>query len=669
MNLLIVDDDPTNLKLLRAQLESKGHALFEAHDGVEALALLNRQRVDVVISDILMPRMDGYRLCHEIRMNERLHDLPFILCTSSFISPGDEKLALDVGADKYLRKPCSLETLVAALHEVIAKLHVAPRAESMGEVEVLKEYSEQLVNKLEEKNAELMATEAKFRSLQNMEVVGRLAAGFTHDFNNLLTIVNGYAELLLERISQQDAAHPELLVLQDAGKRATILAQRLLSLSRERLPQPSILDLNSIIIGLDHMLGHVIGDEIRLTLRLDPECGHIKADGVQIEQMILNLAINARDAMPDGGELTIETENKRPDDRLTNGQGGATGDYVLLTVTDSGHGMDEATKAQIFEPFFTTKEVGKGTGLGLWMALGIIQQSGGTITVDSEPGRGTSFRISLPGMATEAKAAALTNPAPSVGRGSPGGSESILVVEDNEVLSEFARETLEPAGYRVLLARNGAEAITAAQKEANQIHLLMTDIEMPGVGATNLVDSLADSQPAMKVLYVSGWPYRAAVGEEPAERGVAYLQKPFTPDTLLQRIRQFLDAPPEATIVVVDDDPAIRGFLRHFLRLSGYRVLEAANGRQAVQHLRQRKVDLLITDLLMPDQEGLETIQAVRKEFPDLPVVAMSGGFGGQFLSVAEKLGAREILHKPFGVKVVRELVLRLLATRTNQPK
>jgi DNA-binding NtrC family response regulator len=340
---------------------------------------------------------------------------------------------------------------------------------------------------------------------------------------------------------------------------------------------------------------------------------------------------------------------------------------VVLTVTDTGHGMDEATKSRIFVPFFTTKEVGKGTGLGLCMAREVIQKSRGAITVDSERGRGTSFRICLPRVAGEAEAA-LTNLALSIGRASRGGSETILAVEDDDAVRELAREILEPAGYRVWLAHDGVEALRAAQEEANEIHLLMTDVAMPNMRGTDLAARLAGSRPGMKVLYVSGYSNRAAAGEEPLERGGTYLEKPFTPDTLLQSVREILDAPPEVNILVVDDDPAIRSFLRHVLRSSGHRVLEASNGRQAVQHLRQRKVDLLITDLIMPDQEGLETIQTAREEFPDLQVVAMSGGFGEQFLIVAEKLGAQEILHKPFGAEAVRELVRRLFATRTNKP-
>jgi two-component system, cell cycle sensor histidine kinase and response regulator CckA len=907
MNVLIVDDHPTNLKLLRVQLESEGHTVFEAHDGVDALALLERQRVDAVISDILMPRMDGYSLCYEIRKHARLHDLPIIIYSSTYTSPGDQKLALDMGADKYLTRPVSVETLVAALHEVGAQPHAAPRPDALREVEVLKEYNERLVSKLKEKNTELMAAEGKFRALveqsiagiyiiqddrfvyvnprmveifgrseeemtsrmvydfvvpedhalarenirkrisggvpsihyylrmlhqsgavlqvevhssradyngrpavmgtllditerkrseealrqsqaqlqlisdnvldlvaqisldstfvyvspsyetvlgyppqrlmgtsafafvhpedlervqaafaeaiqqgagrvecryrhadgryvwvdalgkvfideagepggavlstrditerkradefrrlqsaalnaaadavvitdragaiewvnpaftqltgytaeeavgknsrdlvksgqhapafyqdlwetilarrtwrgeminrrkdgrlytgvqsvtpildasgaiahfvaiqqditerlqleaqfrqsQKMETVGQLAGGIAHDFNNLLTVINGMSELVLAEVGTDVPMHADVQEILHAGERAATLTRQLLAFSRQQILESRVMSLNTVVAGMESLLRRLLGEDIDLVVVPTPGVGDVKADPGQIEQVMSNLAVNARDAMPQGGRLTIETQCVTVDEDYARQLGVTSvtmpsGSYVLLAVSDSGVGMDEATRTRIFEPFFTTKGPGKGTGLGLSTVYGIVKQSHGFIWVYSEVGQGTSFKIYLP-QVTEA--AGPDRPGPTMV--SSSGTETILLVEDNAGLRKLATRLLEPAGYTVLGAASGEEALRLLKRHEKPVHLLLSDVVMPGMSGRDLAEQLAQTRPEMKVLYMSGYTSDTVVRHGILEAQVPFLNKPFTAAALLRKVREVLDA-------------------------------------------------------------------------------------------------------------------------------
>lgn len=486
---------------------------------------------------------------------------------------------------------------------------------------------------------------------QKMEAVGRLAAGIAHDFNNVLTVISGYTGLLLARVPAQDLLRRDITEISEATQRATALTKRLLAFGRQDIQAPKILSLNAILGDLDHMLRRVIGDEIRLVTRLAPDLGAISADQVQIEQVLINLIINARDAMTPGGEITVITANvHEPNAALT---GEVPGSSIMLAVADTGHGMDEATKARIFEPFFTTKEVGKGTGLGLWTVREIIQQSRGAILVESQAGCGTTFKIFFPCAYQERTAApashAISTPAK--------GNETILVVADETALRERIQEVLEPAGYRTLIASDGPEALRIAELD-DDIHVLVAHAAC----GIDLAERIAASRPDIRILYVSGDSNGAIGGGVSSKGSRAYLQKPFTAEALLESIREVLDMPSQASIVVADDDTGIRKLLCGVLRSSGYHVLEAANGKQAVAHIEREHVDLLVTDLVMPDQEGIETIREVRKRFPNLRIMAMSGGFGEQFLSIAGKVGADHIIRKPFETGAIREAIRHLLA-------
>jgi len=360
-----------------------------------------------------------------------------------------------------------------------------------------------------------------------------------HDFNNLLTAIAGYCELTLMRLGE-DPLRRNIEEIQKATERAAALTQQLLAFSRKQVLAPRILDPTAIVARMEGMLKRLIGEDIELATPPGPGTGRIKADQGQIEQVILNLALNARDAMPQGGRLVIETANVDLDDAYARRHAGVNpGPYVMLSVSDSGSGMDGETQRHIFEPYFTTKEQGKGTGLGLSTVYGIIAQSGGNIWVYSEPGEGTSFKIYLPRV--EEGASTSEAPAPPAGR--PVGTETILLVEDDGLVREVARQTLEISGYTVLPAQDGEDAVLVAGRHPGSIHLMVTDVVMPRMSGRELVERLGPLRPEMKVLYVSGYTEDAIVQHGMVNLEMAFLQKPFALDALARKVREVLDAP------------------------------------------------------------------------------------------------------------------------------
>ncbi len=385
--------------------------------------------------------------------------------------------------------------------------------------------------------------EEQLRHSQKMEAVGMLAGGIAHDFNNLLTAMLGYSELLLSRIRPGEESRHEVEEIHRAAERAASLTRQLLAFSRSQVLQPRVISLNRLVDGMQDMLHRLLGEEIGIETRLDPALGSVQADPDQMEQVLLNLAVNARDAMPRGGTLRIETSNEEVE-----GPGAAPrpplepGAFVVLRVTDSGTGMDAATRAHIFDPFFTTKDVGRGTGLGLSTVYGIVKQSGGAIRVESEPGRGSAFTIHLPRV-DGVPAAGAPEERPVAGS---GGRETILLVEDEPAVRVLAREALRERGYTVLEAGDGEEAITLAERHPEEIHLLLTDVVMPRLRGRALADRLKAARPRLKVLFISGYPDETIAQHGVLEPGVPFLEKPFAPGTLLQRVRQVLDGVPAA---------------------------------------------------------------------------------------------------------------------------
>ena len=375
---------------------------------------------------------------------------------------------------------------------------------------------------------------------QKMEAVGRLAGGIAHDFNNLLTVITTSCDLLREDMGPDDPKREDVDQVRQAADGAAALTRQLLAFSRQQVLAPQIVNLGDVVFGVERMLRRVIGEDVDLVTVLDPESGAVKADVGQLEQVLMNLAVNARDAMPTGGKLTIEIANVEHDpDYAREQEAAAVSRFVMLAVSDTGTGMDEATKARIFEPFFTTKELGKGTGLGLATVYGIVRQSGGFIWVYSEPGLGTTFKIYLPQVDAVAEGSAASD-AHSASR---RGTETVLLVEDAAAVRSVIHEALARQGYAVLDAPHGAEALRIAASHAGPIHLLLTDVVMPGLSGRQLADQLAAVRPETKVLYTSGHTDDAVVRHGVLESGIAYLQKPFTVDGLARKVREVLDRP------------------------------------------------------------------------------------------------------------------------------
>jgi len=385
---------------------------------------------------------------------------------------------------------------------------------------------------------ERKALEAKLRQAQKMESVGRLSGGIAHDFNNLLGVIIGYGSVLEERVDVDSDLRKGIQEIKKAGQRAAALTRQLLAFSRQQVLEPKVLSLNTVVADIGKMLLRLIGEDIELTTLLQPDLGRVKADQGQIEQVIMNLAVNARDAMPRGGKLIIETQNVDLDEHPV-GQHSPTvpGRYILLTVTDTGVGMDKETLSHIFEPFFTTKEKDKGTGLGLSVVYGVVKQSGGYIWVDSEPAKGATFKIFLPRVE---EAVERDNRQPSVK--SLKGSETILLVEDEESLRALTRSLLVQSGYTVLETNNGARALGIARDYHGSIHLLLTDVVLPGIGGSVLAEEMAKQYPTLKVLFMSGYTDKAIAAQGVLEEGTFLLQKPFEPEALRNRVREVLDA-------------------------------------------------------------------------------------------------------------------------------
>ncbi len=505
--------------------EVAAHLNFEIAPSLqEALARIQDGGVDLLLTDLRMPDGSALDLLREARHRD-LH-VPIVVITGQ----GDEAAAVaavKLGAYDYIVKradyltqlPYALENAIhrAQLVELNRRLHA--------------ELAER--RRAEAHRAEL---EARLRQAQRMESIGRLAGGVAHDFNNFLTAINGYADLIRQGLPPDHPAAADLGRIRTAGERAAGLTRQLLAFSRKQLLQPRVLALNALIAETSTLLERLVGDDVELVTALDPALGNVRADAGQIEQVIMNLAVNARDAMTRGGTLTVETRNAVVDARDPR-RPMPPGAYVVVAVSDTGSGIDADTLPHIFEPFFTTKELGKGTGLGLSTTYGIVKQSGGWIWVDSDPGQGTRFEIHLPRVDEPVTHVEGSRPEPT----SPRGSETVLLVEDDEIVSRLVSHVLRKSGYQVLEAGDASEAIRLSAEHQGPIPLMITDVVMPRMGGRELATLLHQSRPAMRVLYMSGYTDDSVVRQGLLDPVTAFIQKPFTTQALERRVRDLLD--------------------------------------------------------------------------------------------------------------------------------
>jgi len=513
VSILLIDDDPQaqaliEMALIDAHFERKIEVVTTAAVGLERI---KADHHDIYLVDQRLPDGTGLDV---IRAAKDLGaDKPFILMTG-YGSGALDEAALREGAADYVEK-----------HLVGAHLERSIRY-------ALRNW---------QASRALQDREEQLRQSQKMEAIGRLAGGVAHDFNNLLTAVIGYTDMIAERANLDPETAREVGEIRLAADRGAALTRQLLAFSRKQLLNPTVLNVNDSVAGLLHMLPRLIGDHIHTDARLAAGLGFVKADASQLEQVIVNLVLNARDAMPTGGYVTIETANvELTEDRLTaEGLVLEPGPYVMLSITDTGVGMDETTRAHAFEPFFTTKEKGKGTGLGLATVYAIIDQSGGGIAMDTAPERGTSIRIYLP--ITDAPASLER---PHAARGATEGTETLLLVEDNDAIREISAQALRRRGYTVFEARNGEEAIDWASKSVVLADMLITDVVMPGMSGPNLAARLLQQMPNLRVLYMSGYTDDATEVHGAFWGGVPLLQKPFTPSQLAESVRMALDQNP-----------------------------------------------------------------------------------------------------------------------------
>ncbi len=518
LRVLIIEDSDDDATIILLHLEREGydveHLRIESAESMRKA--LSQDSWNVIICDHALPSFDSFAALKIARDFDE--DLPFIVVSGKI---GEETAveAMRAGADDYIMKD-RLKRLGPVIDREMLHAEDRRRKRQAGEERV--ELEEQL------------------RQSQKMEAIGQLAGGIAHDFNNLLTVINSYGTVLLKEIGPDNPWHSDVREILDASHRAAILIRQLLAFSRKQILHPKVIDLGRVVEEMQNVLGRLIGERIELVVRIAPGVDSIKADPIQIEQVVMNLVLNARDAISQGGCVTLSVDNVKLDDRTAAAIGDLTsGDYIILAVSDDGAGMDEETRSHIFEPFYTTKGIGKGTGLGLSTVFGIVTQSGGGIEVDSETGKGSDFRVYFPSVDAATQSAeqqiAYTGPLE--------GNETILVVEDEEAILNLLVSTLDKFGYTVLFARHGEDALVVVEEHGRRIDALITDVIMPQMGGYELAERLAPMQPEMSVLFMSGYSEESEP-DQAKQKPQNLIRKPFVAQEVVEKIRTILDTPP-----------------------------------------------------------------------------------------------------------------------------
>ena len=537
-------DDNADMREYVARLLAQNYEVIAVPDGQAALAAAVEKKPDLVLSDVMMPGLDGFGLLRELRADERTRTIPVILL-SARAGEGSAVEGLAAGADDYLIKPFSARELLARVrtHLEMARLRREWEVELEARVEQRTAELSQKTKELQEEAIQRRQAEEQFIQSQKMEVVGQLASGVAHDFNNILGVIIGYSDLVMQEIDAGHFMHKPMQEIRHAADRAAGLTKQLLIFSRKQQVEMAVLDLNLVLTGMDKLLRRLIDEHVELTILPGKQIGRIEADSGHIGQVVMNMVVNARDAMPDGGKIIIETSNISfgANESAT---GILPGDYLMLGITDTGSGMTEEVKARLFEPFFTTKPQGKGTGLGLATCQTIIKQCGGQIRVHSELGKGTAFKVYFPRAYRSLNAAAQSNQTAAV----PRGTETLLLVEDEPSVRALAHRVLESQGYNVLRATTGQEGLRVAREHRGPpISMVVTDVIMPQMGGKVMAEWLKATYPNLKILFTSGYTDDTIAHHGVLEPGVAFLQKPYTPGSLSRKVREVLDVQEAST--------------------------------------------------------------------------------------------------------------------------
>jgi len=548
-DILVVDDNLPNLRLLVKLLMEHDFRVRSAVNGEMALQAIQLAPPDLILLDINMPNMSGYELCQILKENPQTAPIPIIF-VSALDTVFDKVVAFSVGAVDYITKPFQMEEVLARVETHLTIQHlqrqlqkannelenrVAERTTELAQANSALYQEIQERERSEKNRAEL---EKQLYQAQKMEALGRLAGGIAHDFNNLLTVIIGYVDLLMMNPEISETKfQPDVEQILLAGQRARNLTRQLLAFSRRRVLNLELLNLNDIVTDMKAMFRRVIESNIELNARCNPKLGLVKADRGQLEQVLMNLVVNARDAMPNGGRLTIETNNVYIDEIYIEHRNHLlSGDYVMLAVRDTGIGMDAETQAQIFEPFFTTKTADRGTGLGLSTVHGIVKQSKGDIWVYSELGKGTVFKVYLPQTKTQEKKIENILAVPTIAH---NNAKTILVVEDDDAVRLVVNKLLEQHGFNVLVAHHATEAINICAT-TDVVDLLMTDVVMPEMSGRQLAKQIHQSYPDLKLLYMSGYTGDRVLQSEILQPHIGFIEKPFTKNDLIAKIYKLL---------------------------------------------------------------------------------------------------------------------------------
>jgi signal transduction histidine kinase len=516
LRTLIADDSENDAVLLLRALRKAGcEPVYERVSTAPAMkAALQRQTWDIVISDYEMPNFGGFEALQILK--ESGLDLPFIL-VSAVVTEETAVAAMKAGAHDFIMKR-KLARLAPAIDRELREARTRGARRAAEEA--------------------LRQSEAQLLQAQKLEAVGRLAAGMAHDFNNILTTITGHSELLAGQLDAGDPRRKHAEQIEKAAYMAAALTRQLLTFSRKQAIEPRVLNLNSVVLNVEKMLRRLIGEDVEFCTLLDPAAGNIKADPGQIEQVVMNLAVNSRDAMPAGGKLTVTTANiTLGNDRLAEFPGLSAGHHVMIAISDTGTGMNAQVQSHLFEPFFTTKPPGKGTGLGLATSFGIVKQNKGHISVQSELGKGTTFQICFPRVAAALDPARVRVPLVEPA----GGDETLLLVEDEPMVRELAAATLRTKGYTVYEAVNGEEGLRMASQLNGSIDLVLTDVVMPVMGGKEMATALNSARPDLKIIFTSGYAEDALGQHDVLRRGMAFLQKPYMTTTLTRKVREVLD--------------------------------------------------------------------------------------------------------------------------------